>query len=565
MREWMNYAMDQPMTQSVPYPQWTSLLTRTEVTGEDHLGIEGVSQAYQQYLVPGIITTTEHARYYSFYCWVLDRFIHAPGSTRLLGDFQGSYFKRHEVAFLLGCYTHHQAGGGLPGTVGNKNALRILASGDLISLDQDYFTNKLGGFGQYYRTAMEAMGLLRMPQNAKWVYKLTHQGKALADAYAASIAASNYSQALQQGVLTFLSQEDARQYGEVACLCATALGQGADRPLLIEAFFRFDVSEADHPHIRRRLTLALVLDLVRQSDRTLSTQNDLRRALFLGEFSSGIRYTPPIYLSAWYQRWRYVQARQTFTTALQALWAHFLIQVRNAAEQGITFSEFIDWAFDQLPAEIRAMTVAELFNALCEVVGLPEPWFEATIRFDAACNAATQIDEVSLYQELYHDRSDPTQVISLSIKILGQFFLRFLPLHQQQDPLWLESANRERLPMSKFMADLLTGLSHPGWSIRDFIELLYRDYIIGQHEIVALGKLRYQNYNTFKYYYQEGSFIWGYNPTNYQEPIRYPALRLFNCISILTDLGLLENVNGAYQVTPEGNDLLSRLDGGAQA
>jgi hypothetical protein len=51
----------------MPFPQWTSRFTDDRVAGEDHLGIEGAAQGYQQYLISGIITTTDHARYYSFY------------------------------------------------------------------------------------------------------------------------------------------------------------------------------------------------------------------------------------------------------------------------------------------------------------------------------------------------------------------------------------------------------------------------------------------------------------------------------------------------------------------
>jgi len=60
-------------------PHWTAELTDTFVTGEDQLGVEGAAQSYQQEPIPGIITTTDRARYYSFYAWVLHRFISAPG------------------------------------------------------------------------------------------------------------------------------------------------------------------------------------------------------------------------------------------------------------------------------------------------------------------------------------------------------------------------------------------------------------------------------------------------------------------------------------------------------
>jgi hypothetical protein len=39
------------------WPQWISELTDTFVTGEDQLGVEGAAQGYQQWLIPGIITT----------------------------------------------------------------------------------------------------------------------------------------------------------------------------------------------------------------------------------------------------------------------------------------------------------------------------------------------------------------------------------------------------------------------------------------------------------------------------------------------------------------------------
>lgn len=143
-------------------PQWTAELIDTFVTGEDQLGVEGVAQGYQQWLIPGIITTTDRARYYSFYTWVLHRFINLPDSSRLLKDFRGSFYKRYEVALILGAYSHHKDReiiGGLVGSgINNFKVRRWWEADDPVSLDVDYFVNNLGGFGQYYLTAMQAMG-----------------------------------------------------------------------------------------------------------------------------------------------------------------------------------------------------------------------------------------------------------------------------------------------------------------------------------------------------------------------------------------------------------------------
>jgi hypothetical protein len=203
-------------------PQWTTLFSTND--GEDQLGLEGAAQNYQHDLIPGVITTTDHARYYSFYSWVLYRFIQDPESSRLADDFKGSYFKRHEVAFILGCYSHHKDKGVLSGLIGggnnNSNARRIWQTGDPVSLDEAYFGNSLGGFGQYYRPAMQALGLVGEQERPKWVYPLTTRGKELAEAFQEAAARTNYLDLLDRpGELTELSHEAATEYGARACLC----------------------------------------------------------------------------------------------------------------------------------------------------------------------------------------------------------------------------------------------------------------------------------------------------------------------------------------------------------
>ncbi|HRS75000.1 MAG TPA: hypothetical protein P5282_08680, partial [Anaerolineaceae bacterium] len=73
-------------------PQWTTEIIENTVAGEDQLGIEGAAQSYQQEILPGIITVTDHARYYSFYAWILYRFIFGKESKRLIKDFRGTFF-----------------------------------------------------------------------------------------------------------------------------------------------------------------------------------------------------------------------------------------------------------------------------------------------------------------------------------------------------------------------------------------------------------------------------------------------------------------------------------------
>lgn len=548
----------------MPYPQWTTRIIDKEVGGEDHLGLEGAAQSYQQWLVPGIITTTDHARYYSFYSWVLYRFIFDPASTRRIADFRGPYYKRHEVAYILGCFSHHMGSSFLRGLVGgginNYKARQIWQSGDPAPLDASYFNNSLGGFGQYYRSAMQAMGLVVEPEASRWVYRLTDRGQQLAQAYEASIAQTAYFRNLQaHGQLDALDHADAEEYGAAACLCADALGHGSDLQLLREAFFRFDQIGSANPHARRRLTLGLVLDLVRQSSGNPISRS-MRRPLYLVDYAAEQQYQPLSVLMPWYQRWRHVQVRHTFTTALQSLWGVFLGLLRDDPDRGITFAEFMSWACSILSPEIAQLPLPTYLDGLCEEVGLNPDWRSAYQDYDRACRPPTARDELLLYQQVLAGGYDPTLGIGNSVRILLQFFLRWLPQHRHDDALWREIAHRPRLPLAQFFDDVQFHVTNSRWTVADFLEWLFREYIIGQHEFIALEKLRSQDYNTFKFYYRENLFTWAYNPAEYREPLRYASLRLSNVFTILDDLGLITDLgDGTAQLTSDGTVFLEQI------
>ena len=374
---------------SIDYrPQWTTELAQNWVVGEDHLGIEGAAQSYQQYLVPGIITTTDRARYYSFYAWVLYRFINDPDSSRLMRDFRGPWFRRHEVALIHAGYSHHMQGPVLGGLVGSGvNAYKAKGywnEGDPASLDVDYFGNPLGGFGQYYATAMRTMGIIADSEHKSWVYSLTKRGEKLAQAYQSSIAGTAYYRALERSSsLEWLSHADALEYGQAGCICPEALAHGEDLSLLRDTFFRFDQTDAGHPHWRRRRTLGVALDLVQRAGGTFFS--DLSRpALYLGEFQPGLVYEPSAGLVDWVQRWRMVEIRHLYTFGLQCLWAAFLLCLKEQ-DASLSFAEYMEWVRTELPEGNYDRPLDEYLDARCRAVGLAQGWRAEHSAFGQAC------------------------------------------------------------------------------------------------------------------------------------------------------------------------------------
>lgn len=548
-------------------PQWTSVLTKDIVGGEDHLGVEGAAQSRQQYLLPGIITVTDRARYYSFYAWVLKRFLELPGSSRLIDDFKGPFFRRHEVAFIAACYSHHLDGTPLGGLIGagvnSYKARQLWEESNSLSLDYDYFQHKLGGFGQYYRSPMEEMGIIAPNKHPGWVYRLTTRGKELADAFEHSVADTSYFRALQQkGELERITRQAAKTYGEVACLCQQALGRGEDQELLRDAFFRFDDTSTDGPHVRRRQALGVVLDLVQGAGRKMERYM-LRPALYLGEYGPNLLYRPSAEIARWVARWKMVEIRHLYTFGLQNLFAAFLLYL-SEQEAGLTFDRYLAWACSVLPDSNGDQTLGQYLNQLCQAVGLNTGWISAEDRFDTVCRQGTQRDEFTLVTQAFAGRGDAARLVNSGLRILAQLFLRFLPRHLEQDVSWTELAYRERLPLSEFFTAFRERATDPGCTVADCLTWLYRDLILGQHEFIALEKLRFQGYDTFKFHYRDGQFYWPFfKSEDYREPIRLTGLRLNNVLTMLTDLGLvLEGSAGTYRLSADGRDYWQRVVGG---
>ncbi len=529
------------------YPQWTTRITDITVNGEDQLGIESAAQSYQQEILPGIITVTDHARYYSFYAWILYRFIFNKGSSRLLKDFQGLFFKRHEMMLILSAYLHHNQATPFPGIIGsgiNSNkAKNFWGDKESASLDQHYFNNNMGGFGQYYRTAMQAMGILEDQEESRLVYRLTERGKNLAEAYQASISTTQYFQNLETGIVIQTHRAEAEEFAQVGCMCPAALSRGQDRALLLDTFFRFrEPNKENNPHVRRRNSLGVALDLIHQAKGQFLREY-LGPALYLEEYTPGLRYIPAMELINWVKRWRMVEIRHIFTFGIQCMWAAFLIKLSSELEIRKT-----DW-------DVRAMTWLNELQWDIPVRSLMEH-FSAEVGF----GRRSGLDEYSLYLKATKNQMNSSLLFQTGVQILLQLYDRFLPDYTNHDPIWNELADRPRVPINSYFKHMESHLQKNELLVHDWVAWIYQEYIFEQHEMIALEKLRYQGYDTFKFYFEDGVFHWPIGKKNYREPIRLAGNRLNNCITMLTDLGLiLENNEGFLELSEEGAEYRAKV------
>lgn len=543
-------------------PQWTERITSKDVVGEDHLGIETAAINYQGELLPGIITVTEHARYYSFYCWILWRFINDEKHDRKLSNFRGAFFKRLELAHTLACFVHHEDGPALTGIIGSRKAGNIWDEDDPINLDKHtdrYFKNKLGGFGQYYLTPMRVMGLIGDPPNSSDVYQLTQRGKDLAEAFDHAIQDTRYYKALQTKDVHHITHDDAREYGQRACLCSEALAKGEDRDLLREALFRLeDGTRAAWHHRERRKSLALLLDMVRKSGNH-AFRDTMRNVLYLGDYAAGHPYDPVPALRNTYRQWCHVQTRQLYTNALQVMWHVFLKCLREIDRielYGMSLDEFLNWLEIHDTKDVMNIPLLEFIHQPFEQLGIPVDWQSHTIEYSEA--SKFNLDALTVFDTAL---SSKNFTVNSAMRMLRDLFLRFFHLHDSQDSLWedLAIARQEshRLPMQVFFNGFHRHLSAKV-TFRDVVRWLYQEYILSQHEYMAIRKLRYNGYDTFKFQYVEGRFY----PTAkvYEQPIRHPSLRLSNGLTMLIDVGLIETAGDVYRLSDDGIAYLQQTE-----
>lgn len=466
------------------------------------------------------------------------------------------------MALILATLRHHITDQSFSGVVGSgtsyRKAQKFWEFGDPVPLDQEYFQNKEGGFGQYYRTAMQAMGILEDPENPKWVYRLTDRGRNLAEAYQASIKNTRYYQALEeQGQLSSLKQSDVDEYGQVGCLCPQAIQKGQDRTLLLDTFFRFEINDQNNPHANRRNSLGVALDLVYSANNKFR-RSMLRPALYLGEYIADSSYNPPIELRDWVKRWGMVEIRHLFTFGIQCLWAAFLIELRDKTQ--ITRQDWFKWTKEKLNENAWQLTLKDLCQKLCAEAGISCDWqlLPGKVARDFGQNSG--LDEYSLYLKASHGQADSVLLFSTGIRILLQLNLRYQTIYSHSGSIWAELALRGRIPLNEFFKNMDTWLKTQEFQVEDWIHEIYQEYIFEQHEMVALEKLHYQDYDTFKFYYEEGIFYWPTGKKPYREPIRLAGNRLNNCLTMLVDLGLiLENPDGTMVLTADGIDYRIRV------
>ena len=548
-------------------PFWTEKLYRPS-GGQDHLGLGSVSSdRILRTLAPGINVLTAHPRYWSFYSFVLDEFWQRrlARTRRSFASFYRPCESIYAVAAYLCDRPEHEMHGPMRGVVGTDKA-RPYAAQAPTEFDPmyPYIDSDLGGYGLYYGTTMAATGLLipALPQAGVAFDAPTPAGQRVAAAFREAIAGTAYyrdyfahsDRPVPAGVVL--------EYARAACLCQLQADSAPDRPLLRDVFcYGGDPEEA----AQRRASLRFFLDLSAVTDGVPVDQDMFRRLIYFRDLGDGLQYVPRAEVARTARRWRLYQAREYYSLALNRLWVLLSAWGAERSAAGAVSVPVGDW-WDWLDSALDLGPVGGRLGVGDPGISSSAPLADLADWITAIAGTGANVDDIWPQDSaLTEDRLAAWRATSpddpaLAAAVIALLFLireRVGPPSRQiqigEDMDILAAGGAERLAMTRFF-DRARRAVTAGATIGEFARSLVLDFVIRQHERVAMSKLPD---DTFRFR-RDG------------DRLRFSTLRAvagfndsrFTAVStIVAELGLAGGLQSAdHALSPAGTSLLTAGD-----
>jgi hypothetical protein len=465
-------------------------------TGMDHLGLASVSQdRILPVLSPGVNVLTVHARYWSFYTWLLTEFWdrELPRTQASWGRFLKPR-ERIFVAAVLSCPRH---GADIP-EVGGKR--RISSEIDAGSTEFDpnapYLKNARGGY-PIYASAISQLGLSVLERDLDQANcdAPTPTGRKVGLALREWVADTSYFVTYFEDTETAVPASVVDEYSKKICLCR--LGEGPDRTLLQEAFLHGgDAAEAN----RRRASFRLILDLSAQTIDEPVEPWAFRRFVYYRAEDDGRTFKPSndaVLRTA--RQWRLFQHRELLAWS----WNRWLRQVNARG---------LDAGGDRAPLtldEVLNLVDKADFDELATSLGLSAPgltshdpltdlleWVRSEGRIagdlDAPWDLTAPACEDRILDVIWDLRPAGDLVTAGLLALVTACAARLWPLDYRlqyaDDWHLVRAGGARRLSADRFLEDFRRH-AKTGATICDAGRWFLEHYVLRQHHRVALGKL----------------------------------------------------------------------------
>jgi hypothetical protein len=390
----------------------------------------------------------------------------------------------------------------------------------------------------------------------------SERGQDVAEAYRREVESTRYYREYFDADEGKVPIDVIREYIRKACLCQLRRPDAEDHRLILDTFL---YSGVDEQAASRRATMRFLLDLANQTPGHGLNEARYRQLVYWGHDEDGAVFSVSPGLAGVGQRWRLYQAREYYSFALNGLWCHLC-----------------DWGVAS-GGEVRPLVVDEVerhlegaidFEGLAAKLGVPHGdisgasswdeltrWLEHVVgadgeAFNRACGITAPLNEHRLH-ELVREHRGSGIGVTAALALLATLARRFDSEAERFRPEWEISRKGAdgRLSVDGFLRALRRRRAG-GETVGSIALWLYRDYVLLQHELVALSKLPE---NTFRFR-REGNRVWF---ASFPNPLQFNSSRFDALTTTLTELGLCGDVREPeHGLTQEGRRLLENDDVG---
>lgn len=474
--------------QPEPLAEWLEP-SLNDTAGRDPLGLNTITlDRVLPDLVPGILQISERARYFSIYPWMLWQYSERklPASVAELDRFIRR--REYELCLAMKLCPHCE----VAGAIGSKTAGPRISAGD-DPLDRGVSVQtRLGGFGLYYRSPLEALGAVApagTPLGSDGtptpieVLAQNDLARELAESFHASIEDTEYFRSYER-VDDPIPRRVLEELAEHVCLCRLRHRpdeREAVRRLMFEARSEETVDECD----ARRRAFALFLRRLDGNGRVAFEDGQLWRDL-IAHFQA--QPNTDSVEGETIAAWAALAMKECAQDALCSLWTDF-------CRSGVTQQGLDGMSRQELDSMVRQLaTATDLDLAGTNFTVAPtDPAFEVQKRVVQAASEMGWEDVRSWAA------TNDTAIAGLTGLLI---FAERMPDPDEVHPLWKAIAARHSEHQDGLlgMLSLIRGFVAEGLSFGELLARATQRFLIGPHEAIAYSKLPEA---TFRFYWEE--------------------------------------------------------------
>lgn len=461
-----------------------------EIAGQDPLGLQTITtDRIMPGLLPGVLALSVRARYLTFYAFLLRRYQDVRGRP----DNQGlDDFIRHrefELCVAANLCPHCEA----ESAIGNRVARPLAQQRPAAYERQRSIKTELGGYGLYYRSPMEELGVvIRRGQgmigdtpNPVDVLAKTGRAQLLADRYEEAVRETRWYQDWMHGVDP-IPADVIEELAEVGCLCRLSQHPG-ERQAIRDVLMSPPSPERAEPSEERRRAFALLLELAEHNPDVLESDASFRDRTIQAFLASPKSSNAEGQAQA---RWAAVVMRECAQDTLSSIWHQFCeAGLSNQPFDGLTSAELDGLIVDRLISS--GVTTFDGTTTRCAADHSSAAWREQLV----SATAELAWEDV---REVAAAAGDALTGLAAFVILCSR-----VPAESEVAQAWVEVArvDGDHQPGLLRMAALMRRQLARDPTVAELMRWVIDNFIVSVHESVAMSKLPN---STFRFFWEHG-------------------------------------------------------------